>query len=337
MAWCVRRVAEDEFGEIRPYQEVAKDVGVDLSGWDLSSIGQKRGMGIVISLKTGLDPWIPKDKIGTYIAGKDIITPDEVPATQIHEHAVLEEINKRHKDRWARNSRRNGRIVDSRLTSLDNKVSSLDDKLSASRKLMMIMARQNGVDVSVLESALPCSDSDEDPMDRDLYDDDSDPESHSQKQKWTDDNGEPISAGELKVDELRAEACARYPQGAAQILNLRGKAELIWVIGQIYDDGLFVALKKDVAKQEKMQPRLFDENSVVCAVQDACHSTKEGCVVVGPAENKPAKVKWSLPPWKENMGVDVHLQAVFGTAQAALKSLQDLVSPQKRRRGDPEL
>ena len=261
---------------------------MDLSGWDLSRIGQKRGMGIVISLRTGFDPWLPNDKIGTYIAGKDIITPDEVRAPQIHEdpddltqptpsRGVREDKQTSQRSLGPQLTTERKNSVDSRLTSLDNKVSSLDDKQSASLKLMMIMARQNGVDESVLECALQRSDSDEDPMDRDLYDDDSDPESHSQKRKWTDDNGEPISAGELKVDELRAEACARYPQGAAQILKLRGKAELIWVLGQIYDDGLFVVLNKDVAKQEKMQPQLFDENSVVCAIRVACRSINPLC------------------------------------------------------------
>ena len=127
------RLAEDEFGEIRPYQEVAKDVGVDLSGWDLSSIGQKRGMGIVISLKTGLDPWLPKDKIGTYIAGKDIITPDEVRATQIHEDP--DDLTQPTPSRGVRGDKRTSQrslgpqfttewknSVDSRLTSLDTKV-----------------------------------------------------------------------------------------------------------------------------------------------------------------------------------------------------------------------
>ena len=32
------RDAEDEFGQIRRYHDVAKDVGVDLSGWDLNNI-----------------------------------------------------------------------------------------------------------------------------------------------------------------------------------------------------------------------------------------------------------------------------------------------------------
>ena len=58
---------------------------MDLSGWDVSNIGQKRGMMIVISLKKGLDSWLPWNKIGTYIRGGDIITPDEVRSPQVHD------------------------------------------------------------------------------------------------------------------------------------------------------------------------------------------------------------------------------------------------------------
>ena len=116
------------------------------------------------------------------------------------------------------------------------------------------------------------------------------PECHSQKQKWTDDKCDPISACELKVDELRSEACARYPQVAVQVLKLRALAELIWVLGQVYDTGLFVALHKDVAKQAKMQPQLVDENSVVCPVPVACGFTTEGCVIGRPADSKPTNL-----------------------------------------------
>ena len=102
---------------------------MDLSGWDLSSIGQKRGMGIIISLKTGPGPWLPKDKIGTYIAGKDIITPDDVRATQIHEDP--DDLSQPTPSRGVRGDKRTSQrslgpqfttewknSVDSRLTSL---------------------------------------------------------------------------------------------------------------------------------------------------------------------------------------------------------------------------
>ena len=349
------RLAEDEYGEVRTYQSVARDVDVDLTGWDLSSIGQKRGLAIVIDLKTGLESWLQDEKIGTFMTGKDIFTPEVYGITQIHDdedptqsqpssNKSYRLVRNSEKSRWKNLDKefttewKDG--VDSRLQSLERSVSSLDSKHDKFLRLMMLMARNNGVPEDKLAAAIEVSDSEDDnpffphdPIDLEI-DDDRD----GSKRKWCDDTTRQTSAAELSVDALRTEACATFPQGGAQILRLRSRAELIWVLGQICKDGLFTYMSNETAKKAKMQPVLTaDDNIIVVAVRVATRANTEGCIIVRPAEPRKQKIAWPIPAWKENMGLEVSLQRVFGKSPAPLQAARDsglLGSPQKRRRGN---
>ena len=311
---------------------------------DLSTIGQKRGLTIVIYLKTGLESWLPDEKIGTFMTGKDIFTPEVYRITQIHDDEDLTQSqpssNKGYRVpvRNNENSRRKNLDkefttelkdgVDSRLQSLERCVSSLDSKHDKSLRLMMLMARNNGVPEDKLAAAIEVSDSEDDnplfphdPIDLDI-DDDRD----GSKRKWCEDTTSQTSAAELPVDALRTEACATFPQGAAQILRLRSRAELIWVLGQIFKDGLFTYMSNKTAKKAKMQPVLTaDDNIIVVAVRVASRANTEGCIIVRPAEPRKEKIAWPIPAWKENMGLEVSLQRIFGNSQAALKAARDSV------------
>ena len=339
------RLAEDEVGEMRSFQDVAKDVGVDLSDLDLRDVGQKRGLALVIWKKTGMESWLPIEKIGTYMAGHDITTPDAIKMTQIHEvsdddlsqpdrassstsrkkssKSLSRDLNHEFTSAWKQQ-------VDGKLETLEKSVETLGEKHSRSHRMMKLMLQLQGVAPDQLQAALDGSDED---MDRDLFDaGPSPPAMAAPKRKWNDAAADPVSAAEMPLDVLKAEVCAIHPEGAAQALKLRTRCEIVWVLAQLFPKGVFVSVSHSKAKREKWEPCLFDEDMVVVAVRVVCKATTEGCVIVAPGE-RPSAVVWNIPPWRENAGTEMSLQKIWGTEQAAPRSSKGLTSPAKRRRG----
>ena len=141
-----------------------------------------------------------------------------------------------------------------------------------------------------------------------------------------------MNAADMPFDVMKAEVCALYPAGAAQAMKLRTRSEIVHVLAQLYQHGVFICITADKAKKEKWEPQLFDDEVVVVPLRVACRAITEGCVILTQKDKQDA-VLWNIPPWRENAGVEFSLQKIWGTAQGALKAHKAssvITSPSKR-------
>ena len=262
--------------------------------------------------KTGLQSWLLVDKMGTFMAAGDVVTPEEVRTTQVHEVSDSESA---HSEKSANERRPKGaqkarnlnseftvewkRQVDGKLHSLEKSVRSLDAKHSQSHRMMKLMLTLQGVQPTQLQAALDGSDDD-----HDLFGDDAmDANINVQpKKKWQDAAADPVNAADMPLDVMKAEVCALYPTGAAQAMKLCTRSELVHVLAQLYQHGVFICTTADKAKKEKGEPQLFDDEVVVVPLRVACRAVTEGCVILTQKDKQDA-VLWNIPPWRENAGV----------------------------------
>ena len=195
-------------------------MGGDLSDLDLRSVGQKRGLALVIWKKTGLQSWLPVDKVGTFMAAGDVVTPEEVRTTQVHEvsdsesahsdqrNLPMNEDQKAHKKHVTStlSSQLSGKgKLMGNCTALRNRlVGSLDAKHSQSHRMMKLMLTLQGVQPAQLQAALDGSDDDHDLFGDDAMDADL---SVQPKRKWQDAEAHPVNAADMPLDVMKAEVC----------------------------------------------------------------------------------------------------------------------------------
>ena len=132
--------------------------------------------------------------------------------------------------------------------------------------MMKLMLTLQGVQPAQLQAALDGSDDDHDLFGDDAMDADL---SVQPKRKWQDAAADPLNAADMPLDVMKAEVCPLYPTRAAQAMKLRTRSELVHVLAQLYEHGVFICSTADKAKKEKWETQLFDDEVVVVPLRVA--------------------------------------------------------------------